>query len=59
MTKGLLFISAIFLTSLAFDAVDVMDNDHLATELTAQILVSTALIDIVRKLSVEHIILAK
>ena len=42
--------------SLAYDAADVMDNDNLATALSAQIQISITLIGMVRKPSVEPFI---
>ena len=54
----LVFVNAIILYSLAYDAADVMDDDSLATALTDQIQVSTALIGMVRKPSVKPLVLA-
>ena len=55
--RGLASVNAFILHSLAYDAIDVMDNDNLATTVSAQIQVSIVLIGIVRKLSLEPIIL--
>ena len=52
-----IFINAIILHLLAYDAADVRDDDNLAIALSAQIQVSIGLIGIVRKLSVEPIVL--
>ena len=56
---GPILVSAVVLYSLAYDATDVMDNDNLATVLSAQIQVSIVLIGMVRKPSQESIALAK
>ena len=40
MARGPVFVSAVVLYSLAYDAADVMDNDNLATALEAQIQIS-------------------
>ena len=56
---GPVYVSTVILYSLAYDAIDVMDNNNLATALTAQVKVSIALIGKVRKLSIEPIVLAK
>ena len=58
-TKGSVFVSTVVSYSWAYDAVDVMDNDNLATALSAQIQISIVLIGTVRKPSVEPIVLAK
>ena len=50
-------ISTIISYSLAYDATDVMDNDDLAAALSAQIQISIVLIGMVRKHSVELIVL--
>ena len=42
--RGPGYVSAIFSYSLAFDAADVMDNDNLATALSAKIQISIVLI---------------
>ena len=52
------FMIAVILYSLAFNAA-VMDNDNLATALSAQIQFSIALIGTVRKLPVVPMVLAK
>ena len=57
--RGPVFVSTVISYSLAYDAADVMDNDNLVMSLSAQIQISIALIGIVRKPSVEPIILAK
>ena len=44
---------------MAYDATDVMDNNNLVTALSAQIQISIALISLVRKPSIEPIVLAK
>ena len=56
--KGPVFVSTV-VYSLAYDATDIMDNDNLATVQEAQIQISIALIDTVRKLSIDPIVLAK
>ena len=53
------YISAVILSSLAYDAPDAMDYDNLETALSTQIQFSQALIFTVRKESVEPIVLAK
>ena len=45
--------------TLAYDAIDVMDNDNHATALSAQIQVSIALIGTVRKPSLQPKVFAK
>ena len=57
--RGPVFVSTIVSYSLAYDAADVMDNDNLATALEAQIQISIALIGMVRKPSIDPIVLAK
>ena len=59
VTKGPIFVSTAVSYSLAYIAADVMDNDRLEPVLPAQIQISIALIDTVRKLSVEPIVLVK
>ena len=49
LVRGVVYVSTVISYSLAFDAVDVMDNDNLATALLAQIQSSIALICMVRK----------
>ena len=56
---GHVYVGTVISYSLAYDATDVMDNYNLATALTIQIQLSTALIGLVRKLFVEPINLAK
>ena len=58
-TRGPVFVSAIVLYSLAYNATDVMDNVNLVTVLEAQIQISIALIGTVRKQSINPIVLAK
>ena len=57
--RGPVFISTVILYSLAYDATDVMDDNDLATALSAQIQDSAALIGMVRKPLVEPIVLTK
>ena len=57
--RGPVYVSTVSLYSLAHDAIDVMDNDNLATALSAQIQISVALIGTITKPSMEPIILAK
>ena len=45
--------------SLAYEVLDVMDKENFATALTAQIKISVAVVKMVEKPSIEHIILAK
>ena len=59
VARGLVFVNSLILYSLAYHAADVIDNDNLTTALSAQIQVSTALIGMVRKPSVEPIVLGK
>ena len=47
---GPVYVSSVISYALAYDAADVMDNDNLATALSAQIQISIALIGIVRKI---------
>ena len=54
-----MYVSAVFLYSMADDATDVMDNDHLVTALSAQIQLSIVLIGMVTKPSIEPRVLAK
>ena len=56
---GPVYVSTVITYSLAYDVADVMDNDNLATAMSAQIQISVALIGMVRKPSVEPIFLAK
>ena len=53
------YVSAVISYSLAFDAADVMDNDNLETALSTQIQISILLIGMVRKPSLEPIVLVK
>ena len=57
--KGFSIQQCSYLVSLAYDAVDVMDNDKFGPALSAKIKVIIALISMVRKPSVEPIFLAK
>ena len=57
--RGPIYVIAVVSFSLAYDAADVIDNDNLATALSAQIQISIVLISMVRKPSVEPIVLAK
>ena len=59
VARGPVHISAVVSCSLAYDAADVIDNDNLATALSAQIQISIVLIGTVRKPSVKPIVLAK
>ena len=49
VARGPVFVSAVVLYSLAYNAADVMDNDNLATALEAQIQISIVLIGTVRE----------
>ena len=55
--KGPVYISTLVSYSLAYDAADVMDNADLATAWSAQIQISIALIDAVKKPSVDPLII--
>ena len=57
--KGTGICKTVNLYSLANDAVDVADGDSFVTALSAPILVSIALIDMVRKPPAEPIVFAK
>ena len=57
--RGTVFVSAVVSCSLAYSAADVMDNDNLATPLEAQIHISIALRGMVRKPSIDPVVLAK
>ena len=48
VAKGPVYDSAVVLSSMAYDATDVMDTDNLATALSAQIQISIALIGMVK-----------
>ena len=50
---GPVYVSAVISYSLAYNATDAMDNDNIATALSAQIQISIALIGMVKKPSVE------
>ena len=53
------YVSTIISYLLAYDAADVMDNYNVATALSALIQIRVVLIGMVRKPSVEPIVLAK
>ena len=57
--RGTVYVSAVIMCSLAYDAADVVDNDNLATALSAQIQISIALIGTVKKMVIEPIVLAR
>ena len=59
MARGPVFASKVSLYSLAYHAIDVMDNDNLALTSPLQIQVSIALIGMVRKQSEVPIVLVK
>ena len=59
MARGPVHVSTVVSYSLAYDATDVMDNVNLATALEAQIQISTVLIGMSRKPSIDPIVLAK
>ena len=59
VVRGLVYVSTAVSYSLAYYDSDVMDNDNIATTLSALIQVSRVLICTVRKLSVEPVVLAK
>ena len=59
MLRGSILISAIIFYSLAYAILDIMDDDNFATALEDQILISAALIGMVRKSSIQSIIMAK
>ena len=52
-------VSVAILYSLACNAADVMNNDNLVSALESQVQISIALIDMVRKPSLEPIVFAK
>ena len=58
-TRGPVLVSAVISYSLAYDAIDVIDNDNLATAMSVNICISIALIGMVRKLSVVPIVLER
>ena len=58
-TRALVFVSVVMLYLLVYDAIDIMNDDNLATLLSTQIQVRIALISMVRKPSVEPIVLAE
>ena len=57
--RGPVFVSAVVSYSLAYNAAVAMDNDNLATALEAQIQISMVLIGMVRKPSIDPIVLVK
>ena len=59
MARGPVFVSAVVSYSVVYDAADVMDNDNLVTALESQIQISMVLIGMVRKLSIDPIVLVK
>ena len=59
IARGLMFIGAVALNSLAYDSVNLMDDDNFVTTLTAKIQITTALIRTVRKPLVESTVLAR
>ena len=59
VARGPVFASTVVSYSLAYDAVDVIDNDNLTTALESQIQISIVLIGMVRKPSIDPIVLAK
>ena len=59
VARGPVYVSTVVLYSLAYDAADVMDNNNVVTAMSAQIQISIGLIGMVRKPSVELIVLAK
>ena len=56
-SRGPVYVSAIVSYLLAYNVADVMDNDNLATALSAMIQISILLIIMVRKPSIEPIVL--
>ena len=59
MARGPVFVSAVVSYSLASDASDVMDNDNLVTALVSQIQISIAPIGMVRKPSIDPLVLTQ
>ena len=59
VARGSVFVITVVSFSLAYDATDVMDDDNLATALSAQMQVTIVLIGMVKKLLVVPIVLAK
>ena len=47
------FVSTVFSYSLAYDAIDFVDNDNLATILSAKVQICMMLIGMIKKTSVE------
>ena len=58
-SRGPVFVSAVVSYTLAHDVTDVMDNDNLVTALECQIQISIVLIGMVRKPSIDLIVLVK
>ena len=54
--RGLVYISTLILNSLAYDAIDVVDNDNLGTVFESQTQISIVLIGTVIKPSMEPIV---
>ena len=59
MAKGPVFVNTVVSYSLAYDEADVMDNDNFAHALESQIQISITLIGMVRKPSIDAIVLTK
>ena len=59
VSRGPVYVSAVILYSLAYNATDVIDNNYLATTFSAQVQISIVLIGTVRKPAIESIVLAK
>ena len=59
VARGPVFVSTVVSYLLAYNVDDAMDNDNVATALSAQIQISIGLIGTARKPSVEEIVLAK
>ena len=56
---GPIYVSTVVSYSLAYYVTDVLDNDNLATALSAKIQIRIVLIGMLRKPSIEPIFLAK
>ena len=59
MVRETVFVTAVFLYLLVYNVIGVIEDDNLVTALSAQIQVSIALIGMVRKPSVDPIVLGK
>ena len=59
MAREPVFISTVVLYSLAYDAIDVIDDENLVTALEDKIQVRISLTGTDRKLSIEHTTLTK